>query len=105
MKTAFSCKHPDQILPCLDGCILLIVNFSHVLQERAAKGAGGADLRCRASRRRAVGEALERGVGASILISLQVFVGSAIVIYLDEALRKGYGLLSGIPLCTTANVW
>lgn len=44
-------------------------------------------------------------VGASILISLQVFVGSAIVIYLDEALRKGYGLLSGIPLCTTANVW
>ncbi|XBH93084.1 hypothetical protein VPH35_084083 [Triticum aestivum] len=42
--------------------------------------------------------------GASILIWLQVFVGSAIVIYLDEALRKGYGLLSGIPLCTAANV-
>lgn len=48
--------------------------------------------------------ARHRSVGASILISLQVSVGSVIVIYLDEALRKGYGLLSGIPLCTTANV-
>nr|XP_020179205.2 protein transport protein Sec61 subunit alpha-like [Aegilops tauschii subsp. strangulata] len=35
----------------------------------------------------------------------KVFVGGVIVIYLDEALRKGYGLLSGIPLCTAANVW
>ncbi|KAE8785133.1 Protein transport protein Sec61 subunit alpha [Hordeum vulgare] len=54
-----------------------------------------------------VGNALSMGhwsVGASILISLQVFVGSVIVIYLDEVLRKGYGLLPGIPLCTTANV-
>lgn len=41
----------------------------------------------------------------AILISLQFFVGSVIIIYLDEVLKKGYGLLSGVPLFTVANTW
>ncbi|KAL6626651.1 hypothetical protein ACP70R_030377 [Stipagrostis hirtigluma subsp. patula] len=40
----------------------------------------------------------------AILIVLQLFFGGVIVIYLDEVLKKGYGLLTGIPLFTTANV-
>jgi hypothetical protein len=36
---------------------------------------------------------------------LQVSIGAVVVIYLDEVLRKGYGLLSAIPLFTTANIW
>lgn len=45
------------------------------------------------------------GVGSAILVALQISVGSVVVIYLDDALRKGYGLLPGIPLFTAANVW
>ncbi|KAL6889010.1 hypothetical protein ACP4OV_010036 [Aristida adscensionis] len=40
----------------------------------------------------------------AILIVLQLFFGGLIVIYLDEALKKGYGLLSAIPLFTAANI-
>ncbi|KAJ1267090.1 hypothetical protein BS78_07G029400 [Paspalum vaginatum] len=39
------------------------------------------------------------------LIVLQRFLGAFIIIYIDEVLRKGYGLLSsGISLFTTANI-
>ncbi|KAK1632085.1 hypothetical protein QYE76_006400 [Lolium multiflorum] len=44
------------------------------------------------------------GMGSAILASLQISVGSIVVIYIDEVLRKGYGLLSAIPLFTTANI-
>ncbi|XP_044378824.1 protein transport protein Sec61 subunit alpha-like [Triticum aestivum] len=44
------------------------------------------------------------GVGGAILVALQISIGSVVLIYLDDALRKGYGLLSGIPLFTAANV-
>ncbi|KAL6650698.1 hypothetical protein ACP70R_009623 [Stipagrostis hirtigluma subsp. patula] len=42
--------------------------------------------------------------GQTILIVLQLFFGGVIVIYLDDLLRKGYGLLSGIPLFTTTKI-
>jgi protein transport protein SEC61 subunit alpha len=45
------------------------------------------------------------GMGSAILASLQISVGSIVVIYIDEVLRKGYGLLPAIPLFTTANIW
>ncbi|WVZ95260.1 hypothetical protein U9M48_041051 [Paspalum notatum var. saurae] len=39
------------------------------------------------------------------LIVLQLFLGAVIIIYIDEVLRKGYGLLpSGISLFTVANI-
>lgn len=41
----------------------------------------------------------------AVLISIQFFVGSVIIIYLDEVPKKGYGLLSGVPLFTVANTW
>ena len=46
------------------------------------------------------------GSGNAILIALQLFAGGAIVIYLDEALKKGHGLISsGIALFTATNIW
>ncbi|KAF7066341.1 hypothetical protein CFC21_072342 [Triticum aestivum] len=44
------------------------------------------------------------GAGSAILVVLQISIGSVVLIYLDDALRKGYGLLSGIPLLTSAHV-
>lgn len=44
------------------------------------------------------------GMRSAILASLQISIGGVVVIYLDEVLRKGYGLLSAIPLFTTANI-
>ncbi|CAM0952140.1 unnamed protein product [Alopecurus aequalis] len=42
--------------------------------------------------------------GSALLASLQISVGSVVIIYLDEFLRKGYGLMSAIPLFTAANI-
>ncbi|KAM0866328.1 hypothetical protein ACQ4PT_042697 [Festuca glaucescens] len=36
-------------------------------------------------------------MGSTILASLQISIGGVVVIYLDEVLRKGYGLLAAIP--------
>ncbi|KAM3280355.1 hypothetical protein ACQJBY_047257 [Aegilops geniculata] len=45
------------------------------------------------------------GSGNATLIALQLFAGGAIVIYLDEALKKGHGLVSsGIALFTATNI-
>lgn len=43
--------------------------------------------------------------GQAILITLQLFFGGVIVIYIDELLKKGYGLISSIPLFTATNIW
>lgn len=43
-------------------------------------------------------------IGQSILIVLQHFFGSVIVIYLDDLLKKGYGFLSSIPLFSATDI-
>lgn len=43
-------------------------------------------------------------LGQSILIVLQHFFGSVIVIYLDDLLKKGYGFLSSIPLFSATDI-
>jgi protein transport protein SEC61 subunit alpha len=46
----------------------------------------------------------EIGAGISLLLILQLFVASVIVILLDELLQKGYGLGSGISLFIATNI-
>lgn len=41
----------------------------------------------------------------TVLIMLQILCSDIIVIYLDDVLRKGYGLLYGISLFTATNIW
>lgn len=43
--------------------------------------------------------------GTAILIMLQLFFSGVVVIYLDDVLKKGYGLLPSIPLFTAGNIW
>uniref|UniRef100_A0A3B6RG32 Translocon Sec61/SecY plug domain-containing protein n=1 Tax=Triticum aestivum TaxID=4565 RepID=A0A3B6RG32_WHEAT len=43
-------------------------------------------------------------LGHSILIVLQHFFGSVIVIYIDDLLKKGYGFLSSIPLFSATDI-
>uniref|UniRef100_A0A8R7R0J9 Uncharacterized protein n=1 Tax=Triticum urartu TaxID=4572 RepID=A0A8R7R0J9_TRIUA len=43
-------------------------------------------------------------LGQSILIVLQHFFGSVIVIYIDDLLKKGYGFLSSIPLFSATDI-
>lgn len=45
------------------------------------------------------------GTGNAVLILLQIIISGIIVIYLDDVLKKGYGLLSGISLFTAATIW
>ena len=44
-------------------------------------------------------------IAQSILIVLQHFFGSVIVIYIDDLLKKGYGFLSSIPLFSATDIW
>jgi len=50
------------------------------------------------------GDPKEIGAGICILLILQLFISSVIVIMLDELLQKGYGLGSGITLFIATNV-
>ncbi|KAI9022551.1 SecY subunit domain-containing protein [Hyaloraphidium curvatum] len=50
------------------------------------------------------GNPKEIGAGISLLLILQLFVASVIVILLDELLQKGYGLGSGISLFIATNI-
>lgn len=50
------------------------------------------------------GNPSEIGAGISLLLILQLFVASVIVILLDELLQKGYGLGSGISLFIATNI-
>ncbi|KAM3208841.1 hypothetical protein ACQJBY_063498 [Aegilops geniculata] len=43
-------------------------------------------------------------IGQSILIVLQYFFGSVILIYVDGLLKKGYGFLSSIPLFSATDI-
>uniref|UniRef100_A0A0A9EGM5 Pco109407 n=1 Tax=Arundo donax TaxID=35708 RepID=A0A0A9EGM5_ARUDO len=44
------------------------------------------------------------GTGNAVLILLQIFLSGIVVIYLDDVLKKGYGLLSSISLFTATNI-
>jgi len=50
------------------------------------------------------GEPAEMGTGICLLIIIQLFVASIIVLLLDELLQKGYGLGSGISLFIATNI-
>merc|ERR1712072_1336995 len=50
------------------------------------------------------GDPSELGAGVCLLIILQLFCASVIVLLLDELLQKGYGLGSGISLFIAVNV-
>lgn len=41
----------------------------------------------------------------ALQVGLQLFFGGVIIIYLDEVLKKGYGLVLGVPLFIVANTW
>ncbi|CAA7271372.1 unnamed protein product [Cyclocybe aegerita] len=45
------------------------------------------------------------GTGVCLLLIIQLIVAALIVILLDELLRKGYGLGSGINLFIATNIW
>ncbi|ERN00755.1 hypothetical protein AMTR_s00106p00132730 [Amborella trichopoda] len=51
------------------------------------------------------GSVSQLGAKNSILIILQLFFASVIVLCLDELLQKGYGLGSSISLFITTNMW
>lgn len=50
------------------------------------------------------GAAGKLGAGNAALIALQILFSGIVVIYLDDVLKKGYGLVSCISLLTAANI-
>jgi protein transport protein SEC61 subunit alpha len=45
------------------------------------------------------------GTDNAVLILLQILLSGVVVIYLDDILKKGYGLLPSIPLFTATHIW
>ncbi|CAL4887295.1 unnamed protein product [Urochloa decumbens] len=50
------------------------------------------------------GAASKVGTSNAVLILLQIIFSGIVVIYLDDILKKGYGLLPSIPLFTATNI-
>lgn len=45
------------------------------------------------------------GTDIAVIVFLQILFSGIVVIYLDEILKKGYGLLSSVSLFTAATIW
>lgn len=45
------------------------------------------------------------GTDNAVLVFLQILFSGIAVIYIDEILKKGYGLLSSVSLFTAATIW
>jgi len=44
-------------------------------------------------------------IGNAVIVLLQILFSGIVVIYLDDILKKGYGLLSSVSLFTATTIW